>query len=362
MKPLALDVMGGDGAPEAIVLGARHALRQRPDLRFLFFGDESQIAPLLPKAKFPEGAVRICHTPDFITMDMKPSAALRQGKNSSMRLAIEAVKAGEASAAVSAGNTGALMAMSKLVHKTLPGINRPAIIAFFPAIGRRIVMLDLGANLQCSARELMQFSYMGDAFAKAVLGLKNPTIGLLNVGSEEEKGHEELKAAAQMLREPHCKLHFKGYVEGHDLVEGKVDVVVTDGFTGNVALKTAEGTGKLIGHMIRETISSSLFAKIGFLLAKPAMMTLKRKLDPRSYNGAMFIGLNGITVKSHGGTDAKGFANAIDVAARLVEQDINTRIMRELTETGIGAALTEVTGGSLGLAADTAESTAQAAL
>ena len=351
MKPLALDVMGGDGAPEAIVMGARYALKQRPDLSFLLFGDEAQIAPLCVKAKFPEGSVRICHAPDVITMDTKPSAALRQGKNSSMRRAIDAVKAGEASAAVSAGNTGALMAMSKLVHKTLPGINRPAIIAFFPAIKRKIVMLDLGANLQCSARELMQFAYMGDAFAKAVLGLKRPTIGLLNVGSEEEKGHDELKAAAQMLREPHCKLQFDGYVEGHDIVEGKVDVVVTDGFTGNVALKTAEGTGKLIGHMIRETIAGSFFAKIGFLLAKPAMMTLKRKLDPRSYNGAMFIGLNGITVKSHGGSDAKGFANAIDVAARLVEQDINNRIMRELTETGIGAALSEATGGALGISA-----------
>lgn len=344
MKPLALDVMGGDGAPESVVFGAKYALKRRPDLRFLMFGDEGRVRSLLHKAKLPAECATVIHAPDAISMDMKPSAALRQGKSSSMGMAINAVKAGDASAAVSAGNTGALMAMSKIAYRTLPGINRPAIIAFFPAIGRKIVMLDLGANIQCSARELLQFAHMGDAYAKAVLGLKSPSIGLLNVGSEEEKGHEDVRQAAQMLREEHCKLNFYGYVEGHDIVEGKVDVVVTDGFTGNVALKTAEGTGKLIGHMIRETVSSSFFAKLGFLLAKPAMLTLKRKLDPRSYNGAMFIGLNGITVKSHGGADAKGFANAIDVAARLVEQDINNQIIRELTETGIGAAISELTG------------------
>lgn len=349
MKPLALDVMGGDGAPESVIFGAKRALKHRPDLTFMLFGDEAILAPMLHKAKLPHACYTLRHCADAVAMNTKPSIALRQGKQSSMRLAIDAVHAGEASAVVSAGNTGALMAMSKLVYRTLPGIHRAAIIAFFPAIGRKVTMLDLGANIQCSSRDLLQFAYMGDAYAKAVLGLKQPKIGLLNVGSEEEKGHEEIKQAAQMLREAHCKLNFHGYVEGHDIVEGKVDVVVTDGFTGNVALKTAEGTGKLIGHMIKEAIAGSFFAKIGFLLAKPAMMTIKRKLDPRSYNGAMFIGLNGITVKSHGGADAKAFAYAIDVAARLVEQDINSQIMRELTETGIGAALSERTGGSLGI-------------
>jgi phosphate acyltransferase len=342
MKPLALDGMGGDGAPESVVFGAKRVLKFRPDLRFLIFGDEEKLAPLVRKAKLPADVARIVHCPDVITMDMKPAVALRQGKQSSMRCAIEAVKNGEASAAVSAGNTGALMAISKLVHRTLPGIYRPAIIAFFPAIGRRIVMLDLGANVECSARELVQFAHMGDAFAKTVLGIAKPSIGLLNVGAEEDKGNESVRQAAQLLRQPHAKLHFYGYVEGHDIVEGKVDVVVTDGFTGNVALKTAEGTGKLIRHMIKETVSNSLFAKIGFLLAKPAMATLKRKLDPRSYNGAMFIGLNGITVKSHGGADYKGFANAIEVAAKLAEEDINARIIRELTETGLNAAVNEL--------------------
>jgi glycerol-3-phosphate acyltransferase PlsX len=351
MKPLALDVMGGDGAPESIIVGAKRALKQRPDLTFLLFGDEAQLTPMMQKAKLSPDVAKIIHSPDSIPMDMKPGIALRQGKQSSMRMAIDAVKAGDASAAVSAGNTGALMAMSKVVHRTLPGINRPAIIAFFPAIGRKIVMLDLGANVQCSGAELVQFAHMGDAFAKSVLGLKNPSIGILNVGAEEEKGHEDVKQAAQMLKATHCPLNFYGYIEGHDIVEGKVDVVVTDGFTGNVALKTAEGTGKLIRHMIKEAITKSFFAKFGFLLAKPALATLKSKLDPRSYNGAMFIGLNGITVKSHGGADAKGFANAIDVAARLVEHDINARIIQELAETGISAVMNEKIPGSVTMAA-----------
>jgi glycerol-3-phosphate acyltransferase PlsX len=340
-RPLAIDAMGGDKAPAAIVGGIRFALKFNPDLRFVLFGDEPQLKPLLQKFKLSEEQCRIVHTPDYISNSEKPSMALRKGKNSSMRLAIDSVKAGECSAVVSAGNTGALMAMSKLVYKTLPGIHRPAIIAFFPAIDHKIVMLDLGANIQCGARELIQFAYMGDAFAKSVLGLKHPRVAILNVGSEEEKGHEELKIAAAALREPHCPLNFTGYIEGHDIVDGKVDVVVSDGFSGNVALKTAEGTGKLIRHMIKETMQKSIWAKVGFLLATPALVALKRKLDPRSYNGAMFIGLNGITVKSHGGADAKSFANAIDVAVKLVEQDINTRITDELTQTGLAVAATE---------------------
>lgn len=342
MKPLALDVMGGDKAPESVLHGARRALKADPALTFLLYGDQEKIEPLYRKYKFSEEEARIIHTPDVVSMDMKPSLALRQGKQSSMRAAIDAVKAGDASAVVSAGNTGALMAMSKLVYKTLAGINRPAIIAFFPAISRRIVMLDLGANLQCTSNELVQFAHMGDAFAKVVLGIERPSIGLLNVGSEEEKGHEDLKHAAQMLKEPHAALNFHGFIEGHDIVEGKVDVVVTDGFTGNIALKTAEGTGKLIRHMITDALSSSVLAKLGFVMAKPAIATLKRKLDPRSYNGAMFIGLNGITVKSHGGADYKAFANAIHVAAKLVRKDINTRIVQELNETGISAAISEI--------------------
>lgn len=333
MLPIALDAMGGDKAPAIVVEGARYVHKTHPHVRFLFVGDEQQLLPLLEKNKLPSHLYDIIHTPDRIAMDEKPSVAVRKGRTSSMRLAIEAVRDGKASATVSAGNTGALMAMSKLVLKSLPGIYRPAIVAVMPAIRRKIVLLDLGANLQCSHHELIQFAYMGDAFAKAVLGMSNPKIGLLNVGSEEEKGHDEVKLAAKFLKQPECPLNFGGYVEGHDMVEGSVDVVVTDGFTGNIALKTAEGTGKMIRQIIKETIESSFLAKIGFMLAQPAFAALKRKIDPRSYNGAMFIGLNGIAVKSHGGSDGKGFANAIRVALTLVEQDINNKIIEELKGT-----------------------------
>lgn len=337
LLPLALDAMGGDKAPACVVAGAKLAHKTHPNLRFIFYGDEQQLQPLIEKYRLSGDLFEIVHTPDRVAMDDKPATAIRRGKSSSMRLAIDAVKAGKACAAVSAGNTGALMAMSKIVLGSLPGIYRPAIVAFVPAINRKIVMLDLGANLQCTANELVQFAYMGDAFAKAVLGLSNPKVGLLNVGAEEEKGHEEVKSAAQILKDENTPINFGGYVEGHDIVEGTVDVVVTDGFTGNIALKTAEGTAKYIRQIIKDAVDSSFLAKLGFMLAKPAMVTIKRKMDPRSYNGAMFIGLNGVTVKSHGGSDAKGFANAIRVAMKLVEQDINNKIIEELSQTGITA-------------------------
>jgi glycerol-3-phosphate acyltransferase PlsX len=251
-------------------------------------------------------------------MEDKPSQALRSGRGSSMRLAIDAVHNGEANAVVSAGNTGALMAMAKFVLKTLPGIDRPAIASFFPTLRSESVMLDLGANVQCDADNLVQFAVMGNVFARTVLGVREPSMGLLNVGSEELKGHDAVKVASGILRQATLPGKFLGFVEGDDITRGTCDVIVTDGFTGNVALKSIEGAVKLYSHFLRQTFKSSWIAGIGYLLARPAMNALRARVDPRRYNGAIFMGLNGVCVKSHGGTDAFGFANAIGVAVDMV--------------------------------------------
>ena len=265
--------------------------------------------------------------------DAKPSHALRQGRGSSMRLAINAVKDGEAAAAVSAGNTGALMAMAKFVLKTLPGIDRPAMASVMPARQRPVVVLDLGANIDCGSEHLFQFAVMGEVFARVMLGVAKPRVGLLNVGTEELKGDDTVRGAAAMLRESTLPIDFHGFVEGNDVTEGVVDVVVTDGFTGNVALKIAEGTAAMFTAALREAFrGGGLRAKLGYLLAKPAFATLREKFDARRYNGAMFLGLNGVVVKSHGGTDALGFAAAIAVAANLVRKGTNQRIIDEMAE------------------------------
>jgi glycerol-3-phosphate acyltransferase PlsX len=247
-----------------------------------------------------------------------------------MGLAIEAVRSGRASAMVSAGNTGALMALAKFMLKTLPGIDRPAIAALTPTRRSETVFLDLGANAECDADNLVQFAVMGEVYARAVLGVTKPTVGLLNIGTEDVKGHDTIREAAAALRASHLPIEFRGFVEGSDLTSGKVDVVVTDGFTGNVALKVLEGTVGLYTQFLREAFKSSLLAQAGYALAKPALQLLRQRLDPRRYNGAMFLGLNGIVVKSHGGTDALGFANAIRVAVDLLQQGTNERITAEL--------------------------------
>jgi glycerol-3-phosphate acyltransferase PlsX len=231
---------------------------------------------------------------------------------------------------VSAGNTGALMALAKFVLKTLPGIERPAIASLMPTRRSETVLLDLGANAECDADNLVQFAVMGEVFARAVLGVPKPTVGLLNIGTEEVKGHDTIREAAAALRATDLPIEFRGFVEGTDLTSGKVDVVVTDGFTGNVALKVLEGTVGLYSQFLREAFKSSIRAQLGYGLAKPALQLLRRRLDPRRYNGAMFLGLNGIVVKSHGGTDALGFANAIGVAVDLVQQGTNQRITAEM--------------------------------
>ncbi|BBK36802.1 phosphate acyltransferase [Allostella sp. ATCC 35155] len=311
---IALDAMGGDDAPGIVIDGANLALSRFPQVDFLLFGPEPQLAPLVERAARLKDRVRIVHTDMVVSADAKPSAALRNSRQSSMRLAINAVQEGQAVGVVSAGNTGALMAMAKLVLRTLPGIDRPAICSFFPTLRGESVMLDLGANIDCDADNLFQFAVMGQVFSRTVLGLARPSLGLLNVGAEDQKGHEALRIASQRLRDADLPIEFHGFIEGNDIATGTVDVIVTDGFTGNVALKTAEGTVKLFTQSLRAAFHSSPLASIGYFFARPALRKLRRRLDPRRYNGAVFLGLNGIAVKSHGGADALGFANAIGVA------------------------------------------------
>jgi phosphate acyltransferase len=314
---LAIDAMGGDDAPEMVVAGLDLAAERHPGGRFLLVGDEARLTPLLAKYKRARTASTIRHAAEAITGDMKPTVALRM-RDSSMRLAIDAVANGEASGVVSAGNTGALLALAKIVIKTLPGIDRPAMAATVPSARGDVVMLDLGANLVCDSRNLVEFAVMGEMFARTVLGIPEPTIGLLNVGSEELKGDERIRRAADVLRASHIGERFQGFVEGHDIAAGTTDVIVTDGFTGNVALKTGEGALRLMGGLLRQVFTSSLSAKIAYLLARTGLDRLREWLDPRRYNGAVMVGLNSVVVKSHGGSDALGFAHAVDVAMNMV--------------------------------------------
>jgi glycerol-3-phosphate acyltransferase PlsX len=305
--------------------GLELAAERHPQARFLLVGDEARVGGALARRK---RAARVCslrHAPEVVSGDLKPTAALRM-RGSSMRIAIDAVAAGEASGIVSAGNTGALMALAKIVIKTMPEIDRPALAAIGPSARGDVVLLDLGANVQCDARNLVEFAIMGDAFARVALGLTTPSIGLLNVGSEELKGDDRVRAAAEILRDSHVGSQFRGFIEGHDITAGTVDVVVTDGFTGNVALKTGEGALKLMRDLLRQVFTSSVPARLGYLLARPALDRLREWMDPRRYNGAILLGLNGVVVKSHGGTDALGFAHAVDVAMDMVTHGYNDRI------------------------------------
>ena len=333
---IALDAMGGDNAPQIVVNGANIARRRFPDARFLLFGDERKINPLLKRLPTLQAVTTVHHTEAVVTADARPSQALRQGKNTSMQLAINAVREGVASGVVSAGNTGALMAMSKLSLRMLPGISRPAIAGLFPTQLGECVMLDLGANVDCDADNLIQFSVMGEVFARLVLGVLKPSVGLLNVGTEELKGNDAVRQAAATLRETSLPIRFHGFVEGDDIGKGTVDVVVSDGFTGNIALKTIEGSVRLYSEYLRKAFKSSLASRLGYMLARRGLNKLRARLDPRRYNGAMFLGLNGIVVKSHGGTDAFGFANAIGVAVDMASQGFNDKIIKELAVHGTG--------------------------
>jgi glycerol-3-phosphate acyltransferase PlsX len=328
---IALDAMGGAHAPEMVLRGADMALQRQPGLRFMLFGDESGVRPLLARLPRLADVVDLHHTSEMVMDDDKPSVALRAGRQSSMRLAIDAVADGLADGVVSAGNTGALMAMAKNSLKTLPGIDRPAIASFFPTQRGESVMLDLGANVECDADNLVQFALLGDAFARTVLGLVEPTVGLLNVGSEDQKGNDAVRAASLRLRSPLSPIRFFGFIEGDDIPAGTVDVVVTDGFTGNIAVKTAEGTAKLFSEFLAGAFRHSWSARIGYFFARNALRKLRLRLDPRRYNGAVFLGLCGIAVKSHGSADALGFANAIGVA---VDMKVNGFLDRTRVDLG----------------------------
>ncbi|MAI50121.1 MAG: phosphate acyltransferase [Rhodospirillaceae bacterium] len=331
---IALDAMGGDNAPAIVIKGADLARLRFPNIRFRIFGDQARILPLMKRRKRLREITEIMHTDNVISSDMTVSVAIRKRRQSSMQLAIDAVRDGEAEGIVSAGNTGALMAMAKLSLRTLPGIHRPAIAAIFPTIRGESVMLDLGANVECDAENLVQFAIMGDVFARTVLGNVNPTCGLLNVGSEEMKGHAEIQQAAAYLRQMTGTFNFHGFVEGDDITAGTTDVIVSDGFTGNIALKATEGTARLIKEFLGDAFRSSLSARLGFIFARRGLRKMRDRIDPRRYNGAVFLGLNGIAVKSHGGTDAFGFANAIGVAVDMAVNGFNEKITEGLGAVG----------------------------
>ena len=329
---IAIDAMGGDTGPAAIVAGVARAHRRTPKMRFTIYGDEALIAPEMERHPAIAGVADLIHTPESIAASEKPSQAIRRARTTSMGMAINAVKDGEADAAVSGGNTGAMMAMSKLALRTMPGIDRPALAALLPTLGETdVVMLDLGANTECDAQNLVQFAVMGSAYARTVLRIDKPRVRLLNIGTEELKGTDELKEAAALLREAdYLPLRFDGFTEGDQLSRGNVDVVVTDGFSGNIALKTAEGTARFVTDLLKRAFKSSLRSKAGFALSRPALNLLKVHLDPNNHNGAVFLGLNGLVVKSHGGANPKGVANAINVAARMVRNDIIRKIGDDL--------------------------------
>ena len=328
---IALDAMGGDHGPSVVIPAAAITAIRHPEARFLLVGDSARIEPELRAHLALAAKSQVVHTDIAVAMDEKPSQALRKGRwKSSMWLALEAVRDGRADAAVSAGNTGALMAMAKFCLKTIPGIDRPAIAAIWPTIEAECIVLDVGANVGADARQLAEFALMGAAMARALFGMEKPSVGLLNIGVEEVKGLDEIKKAAAVLKEAPLPIRYKGFIEGDDVGRGAVDVVVTDGFTGNIALKTAEGTAKQIGEYLRAAMGRSLLARIGAVLAQGAFRALKDKMDPRQLNGGIFLGLNGIAVKSHGGTDATGFASAVDLAYDMASNGVVKRLASDI--------------------------------
>ena len=331
---IAIDAMGGDEGVRVMVAGAALARHRHESFKFLLVGDEEQIKTALENHPNLRAASEILHTTEVVTGDDKPSQALRKSRGSSMGLAINAVKAGDAAAAVSAGNTGALMAMAKLALRTMPGIDRPALAALLPTLADTdVVMLDLGANTECDARNLVQFAVMGAAYSRILYNWEKPRVRLLNIGTEEMKGTDSLRFAAQHLREsPELHMHFEGFIEADKINRGDCDVVVCDGFSGNIALKSIEGAARFVTDLLRRAFTSSIRSKFGFLVSRPATELLKHHLDPNNHNGAVFLGLNGVVVKSHGSASIEGVANAVKVAARLVEDDITTRIAQDLEQ------------------------------
>ncbi|MGL5363918.1 MAG: phosphate acyltransferase PlsX [Bosea sp. (in: a-proteobacteria)] len=342
---IAIDAMGGDHGPSIVIPGTALTLERRPDARFVIFGNQEQVLPLLDAHPKLKAVTTFHHTDVSVGMNDKPSQALRAGRyKSSMWRAIEATKTGEADVTVSAGNTGALMAMSKFCLKSMPQVDRPAIAAIWPTMRGESIVLDVGATIGADAPHLVDLAVMGAAMARVVFNIDRPTVALLNVGVEEIKGVEAVKEAGRMLREADLpNLDYRGFVEGDDLGKGTVDVVVTEGFTGNIALKTAEGTAKQIASYLRQAMSRSLMAKIGYLFARGAFAALKEKMDPRKVNGGVFLGLEGVVIKSHGGTDAIGFASAAELGYEMARENLMAKV-REMVAATARPAEAAVTG------------------
>lgn len=329
---IAIDAMGGDDGLAVMLAGTAQAFDRLLESSFLLVGDEAAIRAGLARHPALAARAEIVHAPDVVSASEKPSTALRRAKTTSIGIAIDLVKQGKASAAVSSGNTGALMAMAKLALRTLPGIDRPALAATMPSLGANdVVMLDLGANTECDAANLVQFAVMGAAYARTTFDLASPRVALLNIGTEDMKGTDNIRdAAAQLKAATHLPMTFAGFVEGNRLSRGDLDVIVCDGFSGNIALKTAEGTARFVADLLKRAFSSSFRSKVGFLISRPATKLLRDHLDPNNHNGAVFLGLNGIVVKSHGSANENGVAHAIALAAKLVRDDLTRRISDDL--------------------------------
>jgi glycerol-3-phosphate acyltransferase PlsX len=339
---ISIDAMGGDHGPSVVLPGLAKALDALGPgkVRFLLHGDAAAIAPVLAAAPALRAASAVRPAEGIISMDAKPAHAMRRGKGSSMWNAVEAVRGGEAIAAVSAGNTGALMAISRLLLRTAADLDRPALVANWPTQTGVSSVLDVGANINCDAERLVRFAIMGAAYHRAIHGVARPTVGVLNVGTETEKGHDEVRGADRLLRVPRPDLDYHGFVEGDDIAKGAVDVVVTDGFTGNVALKTGEGLARFFRAQLRQTFTESLVSRLGGLIAQGSLRRMGARLDPSAINGGPFLGLNGIVVKSHGGTDAAGFANAVRLAANLAGSRFVAEIAANLAATAPSHATT----------------------
>ncbi len=333
--------MGGDHGPSVVIAGAERSRRRYPELRFVLHGEADAVLPELEKYPKLKEASEFIACDTSIAMDTKPSQALRKGRRvSGMWKALESVRDGNADVMVSAGNTGALMAMSKFCLRMMPGIERPALAAVWPNLQGESIVLDVGATIGADAEALVDYSLMGSAMARALFDMDRPRVGLLNIGVEEVKGLEEIRTAGARLREIDLDgMDYVGFVEGDDLGRGGVDVVVTEGFTGNIALKSAEGTAKQVGQYLRDAMSRTWRAKLGYLLAKDAFDMLRAKMDPRKVNGAVFLGLNGIVIKSHGGTDAEGIASAIDMGHNMVRNDLQQKISADLEQSRFGSDL-----------------------
>ena len=326
---LAIDAFGADNGEQVIINGC-DLISKKFDIFFIFVGNKTIIDSFIKKSKNIK-KYYIINTSNFVKPDEKGSEALRSGKNTSMRIAIELVKDGKADAVVSAGNTGALLSIAYIILRTIEGITRPAMTAYFPTKNGETAMLDLGANIECDSKNLIDFALMGSAFSRIVLKSNNPSVGLLNVGVEAQKGNSVLQEAASYLSSPDNNINYFGFVEGDGIAEGNVDVIVTDGFSGNIALKTAEGTSKLVTLLLEKSFKSSIFSKLGYLLAKNGLRKMKDRVNPSKYNGAVLLGLNGIVVKSHGNTDAEGFSNAVKVGYEMVKGNFISDLKNQIS-------------------------------